>query len=522
MKKRKRQPGTVYLVGAGPGDPELITLRGKRRIEVADVVLHDYLASDELLAFAPLSATRVCLGDPRRGKTWPQTKINERIVEEALAGNTVVRLKGGDPTVFGRLAEEIAACRSAGLRFEIVPGVSTAVAAGAYAGLTLTDRDKASCVTFVTGHEQAGKQDDDALDFPRLAATPGTLVVYMAAANAGRWSTRLVAAGKPPSTPVAIVRRCSLPDQTTTLTTLDQLESLGETGTLKPPLIAVVGEVSAPDGVSAWFTERPLFGKTVVVTRPIDQVKKMANRLRDAGARVLVQPTIEITAPESWSEVDHAIDHLSEYHTVAFSSRNGVDWFFRRLKSRGFDARCFGRANLATIGPATAEALAFWKLRPDIVPDEYRAEALVEELRREVSDEKVLLVRASRGREVLREQLTAAGATVDQVVVYQSRDLTVADDAVLEEIAGGRVDWITATSSAIARSCVTLFGDSLEQAKLAGKAPRVAAISPLTADALAGVGWEADAVASTFTADGVVDAILAAEKTDEQVFGDKG
>ncbi|MEO1497770.1 MAG: uroporphyrinogen-III C-methyltransferase [Planctomycetota bacterium] len=511
MKKKKREPGVVHLVGAGPGDPELITLRGRRRLEQADVVLHDYLASDELLAFAPLSADRVCMGEPGRGKTWPQTEINQRIVAEALAGKTVVRLKGGDPSVFGRLAEEIAACRAAGLRFEIVPGVSTAVAAGAYAGVTITDRDRASAVTFVTGHEQPGKSGEVTLDFKALAGTPGTLVVYMAAAKAARWSEALLDAGKPSDTPVAIVRRCSLPDQTSTLTTLGEVGVLAASGDLRPPLIAVIGDVSAPDGVADWFTGRPLFGRTVVVTRPLDQAKGMADRLRDAGARVLLQPTIEIGPPDTWRQVDDAIDQLSDYHTVVFSSRNGVSWFFRRLKSRGFDARCFGRANLAAIGPATAEALAFWRLRPDIMPDEYRAEALVEELRHEVNGERVLLVRASRGREVLRDQLAEAGATVDQVVVYHSHDLQSADPEVLEEIAAGRVDWITATSSAIARSAVRLFGDSLAVAKQSGNTPRFAAISPLTAGALSDCGWPAAAVAERYTADGVVDALLQAE-----------
>ncbi|TWT41576.1 Uroporphyrinogen-III C-methyltransferase [Botrimarina hoheduenensis] len=504
------RPGKVYLVGAGPGDPELLTLRGRRRLAAADVVLHDYLASEQLLRHAPLHAERVCFGSSHRGKTWTQTQINERMVSEALSGKTVVRLKGGDPSIFGRLAEEVEACRQAGLAFEVVPGVTTATAAGAYSGVTLTDRDKASCVTFITGQEQPRKPEDQTLDFGALAATPGTLVLYMAAANAAGWSGRLLEAGKPAQTPVAIIRRCSLPDQTTRLTTLGEIAGIADQEGLRPPLIAIIGEVARETAVSAWFTHRPLFGQTVVVTRPADQSEAMADRLRDAGARVLLQPTITIGPPDSWAAVDVAIDRLGKADFVVFSSRNGVEAFLSRMRHRGIDARGFGAARIAAIGPATAASLAEWRLRADLAPSEYRAEALAAELAPQVSGKQVLLVRASRGREVLAEELAKAGAIVEQVVAYHSSDIVSADDEVLTELAAGRVDWITATSSAIARAAARLLGEAIEQGRGVGKPARFAAISPLTAEALAAAGQHAEAIAEVYTADGVVDAILAA------------
>lgn len=499
--------GRVYLVGAGPGDPGLLTLEGARRLGEADVVLYDYLANEALLRHAPADATRVCLGRHGHGKVWTQQQINERMVAEALAGKTVVRLKGGDPSVFGRMAEEIAACQAAGVPLAIVPGVTTATAAGAYAGLTITDRDHASCVALVTGHQRADGEPSGTADFARLAGFPGTLVVYMGVTTAPEWSQQLIDAGKPADTPAAIVRRCSLPDQQTVHTTLGRLGDVLAPGRMRPPLVVVVGEV-AGESAADWFASRPLFGKTVMVTRPAGQADAMRQRLEDLGARVLEQPAIEIASPADLGPLDAAIGSLLDYAWVVFSSRNGVDAFLGRMKQLGRDARSFGSARVAAIGPATAEALAEWRLDSDLTPDEHCAEALAEALSADASGKQTLLIRASRGREVLAETLSAAGAIVDQVVAYESRDVASADPKVLDEIAAGRVDWITATSSAIARSSVRLFVEAIARAP---QKPRWAAISPLTADALAAEGPQADAVATTFTVDGVIDALLAAE-----------
>lgn len=500
--------GRVFLVGAGPGDPGLLTLAGARRMSEADVVLYDYLANDALLSHAPPQAERICLGRHGAGKIWKQPQINERMVAEALAGKTVVRLKGGDPSVFGRMAEETAACRAAGIPYEVVPGVTTAVAAGAYAGVMMTDRDRASCVALVTGHDRADQAASGTADFAKLAQFPGTVVVYMGVTTAPRWTEQMIEAGRSPDTPVTIVRRCSLPDQTIVRTTLSQTADQIQGGGLRPPLVVVVGDVADTDEAASWFSRRPLFGRTILVTRPAGQGTAMVQRLADLGARVLEQPVIEIAPPHDLTRLDKAIDDLATYDWITFSSRNGVEALLQRMADRGRDARSFGTAKIAAIGPATSSALSAWRLNSDLTPGTYRAEDLADSLAEQAAGKRVLLIRASRGREVLSERLRSAGANVEQVIAYESRDATSVDPAILEELAAGKVDWVTVTSSAIARSAASLFGDSIVSA---AKAPKFAAISPLTAEALLATGTEAAAVAEQYTADGLIDAILAAE-----------
>lgn len=500
--------GRVAMVGAGPGDAGLITVAGVRRLSEADVVLYDYLANAELLGHCSPDAELVCLGRHGAGKLWTQTDINRRMTAEALAGKSVVRLKGGDPGVFGRLAEEVNACRAAGVPFEVVPGVTTAIAAGAYAGVTLTDRHRASCLTLVTGHERPDKDAELAIDFAALAATPGTLVVYMGVTTAPEWSAQLMAGGKPADTPVTLVRRCSLPDQSITRCTLRDLPTVLSPQRVRPPLVAIIGEVAEPTSVADWFTQRPLFGKTILLTRPDEQADTTARQLAEHGARVLRQPTIAIEPPEDLAALDDAIRRFPEHDWIVFSSRNGVDAVMQRIRSIGGDARAFGAAKVATIGPATAAALAAWRLRADATPAAFHADALAELLAGDAAGRRFLLVRASRGREVLADTLTAAGGVVEQVVAYASSDVEQADEAVLAEVAAGRIDWVTATSSAIARSAVRLLGDAIAASP---RPPRFAAISTITAAALADAGVDAQAVADAHTGEGLVAAILAAE-----------
>lgn len=498
-------PPTVYLIGAGPGDPDLLTLRGRECLTRADVVLYDYLASPRLLEWIRSGAELDCLVRHGQGKLWTQERINERIIEAARAGKTVVRLKGGDPNIFGRLGEEIDACLAADIPFEVVPGVTTAVAAGAYAGVTITHRDLASCVAFVTGQEQPGKEEPG-LDWEALARFPGTLVVYMGVTTAAHWSGELLRHGKPTGTPVALVRRCSLPDQTTIDCTLGEVAQVLAPGVMRPPLVAIIGPVARRTEASAWFTSRPLFGQTVLVTRPEQQAGPMVDRFRDLGAETLVQPVIEIAPPDDWLAVDAAIDRLAQFDWVVFSSRNGVEFFLERIIARGGDARAFGAARIAAIGPATAEALAGYSLRADLHPDEYRAEALADALAGDATGKRFLLVRASRGREVLCEQLQAAGGDVEQVVAYESTDVAAPDPEIAAALAAGEVEWTTVTSSAIARSLAALFGDALHKTKLA-------AISPITAGVLAELGYEAAVTAEEYTREGVVEAILGAGRS---------
>jgi uroporphyrinogen III methyltransferase / synthase len=498
--------GKVYLVGAGPGDPGLITLRGAECLRAADVVLYDYLAGPELLHCTRADAELICLGRHGHGKLTPQIEINERLVREARAGRTVVRLKGGDAAIFARLAEELAALEAAGVPYEIVPGITAAQAASSHAGIPLTDRDDASCVAFITGQQRCDKPTDEPLDYAALANFPGTLVFYMGLTSAPEWSRELVSHGKSAYTPVAIVRRCTFADQQTIFTTLGEVDTYLGPGKLRPPAVVIVGAVARQRSLENWFTERPLFGQTVLVTRPAHQAESMRSQLGALGSDVLYQPAIEISPPADWAPVDAVIHSLADFDWLVFSSSNGVDYFLRRLFELGLDLRALGSCRLAAIGPATVEALHEYHLKADVCPNEYRAEALAAALAPLAKGKKIFVARASRGREVLAEMLAAAGAAVTQAVVYDSRDVTAPNPEVLESLTAGRVNWTTVTSSAIARSLVNLFGDNLRHTRLV-------AISPVTAEVLAGLGHPAAAVAVTYTGDGILNAILAAEST---------
>jgi uroporphyrinogen III methyltransferase/synthase len=338
-----------------------------------------------------------------------------------------------------------------------------------------------------------------------LARFPGTLVFYMGVTNAADWSAGLIAHGKPGDTPVAIVRRASLPQQETLRTTLADLPGVLAPGAMRPPAVVIVGEAAAHQRATDWFTSRPLFGRTVLVTRPEHQAESMVEELSALGSNVLIQPAIEIGPPTDWNAADAAIGKLEQFDWLVFSSANGVQFFLDRLTHHGRDLRALGAARLAAIGPGTAEALARYHLRSDLQPSEYRAEALAEALLPEAAGKRVLLLRANRGREVLAERLAAAGIEVEQAVVYESRDVKQADAEVASALGNGNIDWVTVTSSAIARSLAAMFGEDLHRTKLA-------AISPLTADALREVGYTPAAVASQYTTAGLVQAIVDAER----------
>ena len=492
-------PGRVYLVGAGPGDPGLITLRGVECLRRADVVLYDYLVNLQILEHASRQAVLVCLGRHGQGRIMPQEAVNERLVAEARSGKTVVRLKGGDPAIFARVGEEIAALVAAGVEFEVVPGITAALAAASYAGVPLTHRDSASAVALITGHECDKGQP--AIDYTALAVFPGTLVFYMGVTSAEHWTGSLIEAGKPAATPAVIIRRCSWPDQQTIHCTLGTVAEQVAAHRLRPPAMVVVGEAVGMESAGSWFINRPLFGTTVVVTRPSGQSEPLRSQLSDLGAEVLLQPAIEIGPPASWEAVDAALSRLDQFDWLVFSSVNGVDYLLGRLLAAHGDLRKLAGIRLAAIGPGTADELAAYHLRPDLIPAEYRAEALADLLATAAAGQRVLLVRASRGREVLAERLLAAGVEVEQVVVYESRDVTSPDPAMAQRLRDDRIDWITVTSSAIARSLAALFADELRHTRLAS-------ISPVSSATLRELGFEPAAEASEYTMKGLVEAIL--------------
>lgn len=494
-------------MGAGPGDPGLITVRGRECLRRADVVLYDYLANAQLLETCSPGAVLVCLGKHGRDRLLSQDEVNARMVAEAKAGKFVVRLKGGDPAVFARYGEETAALEAAGLRYEVVPGITTALAAGSHAGFAITDRRVASAVALVTGHEQDEPDGQSKIDYAALARFPGTLVFYMGVTNARLWTDALIAAGKSPTTPTAVIRRCSWPDQTTLVTTLGELAERLVAARLRPPVIVVVGDVVGLRNPTSWFTDRPLFGRRIVVTRPAEQGSELRDQLQELGADVLLQPAITIDRPDDLRPLDAALASLDRYDWLVFSSANGVEAVVRRLDELGRDLRALGPVRLAAIGSATAEKLAEYRLRADLVPGEFRAEALAAALVEEIprGRRKFLLVRASRGREVLADTLRTAGGEVEQVVAYRSTDAAEPDAAIASQLAAGTVDWITVTSSAIARSLAAMFGEALRKAKLVS-------ISPITSATLRELGYEPSAEAAEYTLDGVVQAVLRAER----------
>jgi uroporphyrinogen III methyltransferase/synthase len=477
-----------------------MTLRAVECLRRAELVLYDYLVNQSAVRYAPPSAELVCLGHHPERTMVPQEEVHLRMIEAARQGKTVVRLKGGDPTVFGRGAEEMEALRAAGVPFEIVPGVTAALAAACYAEIPITHAHRASAVALVTGQERHGKAD--VLDYEALAGFPGTLIFYMGVTSAGRWSDALLRRGKPADTPVAIVRRCTWSDQQTVRCTLGTVGQVVAERGLRPPAVIVVGDVVSCAPEVSWFAARSLYGARVLVTRPRDQAAALRDRLVELGAEVYEQPAIEISEPADWEPVDEALARLGQYDWLVFSSANGVGYFLGRLFQNHGDLRRLGGVRLAAIGPATAEELARYRLRADLVPDQYRAESLAAALASQASGRRFLLARASRGRELLAEEIRAAGGDVDQVVVYSSTDVPEPSAEVAAALSAGQIDWITVTSSAIAKSLGRLFGSDLRRAKLAS-------ISPVTSEVLRRLGCEPAVEATHYTMAGLVEAMVA-------------
>jgi len=496
----RHAPGIVYLVGAGPGDPGLVTLRAVECLARADLVLYDYLVNPATLEHAPASAELVCLGHHGTGRTLSPTEIVARMLQGARGGKTVVRLKGGDPSVFGRGADEIEPLREAGIPFEIVPGITSGLAVAAYCEIPITHHEDASAVALITGQERHAKTTSS-LNYGVLAEFPGTLIFYMGVRRVAEWSRALLDHGKPPDTPVAIVRWCTRTRQRMVRCTLENVAEVVRQRELRPPSLFVVGKAVDRAPQVSWFAARPLLGTRVLVAGSPGTSEKLSDRLFALGADVLVQPAIQITDPPDWAPVDAALERLDQYDWLVFSSGNGVDYFFRRLFESGRDVRRLGNIKLAAVGSSTAERLARYHLQADLVPEQFHAEALARALESEAEGRRYLLARASRGRQVLANELTRAGAQVDEVVVYSSIDVEVSNPDVARVLASGEIDWIMATSPATARSLARLYGEDLRRARLAS-------ISPLTSAALRDLGFEPAAEASPHTAAGLVNAIL--------------
>lgn len=494
----------VYLVGAGPGDPGLITLKAVECLRKADVVVYDYLASPELLAHAAAQAELVYVGKKASDHTLPQDQINAYIVARAIEGKTVVRLKGGDPFIFGRGGEEAQELKEAGVAFEIVPGVTSAIAAPAYAGIPLTHRAHASSVAFVTGHENPDKPES-ALRWDKLATGVDTLVFLMGVRNLASISARLMENGRAPETPAALIRWGSTSRQRVVSATVADIAEKAASGGIKPPAVLVVGDVAALRDELAWFEQKPLFGRTILVTRTRTQASRLVSALAGLGARAIECPTIEITPPESWSAADAALARIRAFERIVFTSPNGVKSFMERLVSQGLDSRALATASLAVMGPGTGAALRAHGLRPDLTPGEYVAESLAEALIKEgVKGQEVLIPRAQEAREVLPERLARAGARVTVAPVYRTVMPAGLPQAACEALKSGQADLVTFTSSSTAANFVELVR-GLDAGWLANV--RAAVIGPITEKTAVQSGLGVAVRAAEYTIDGLVAAI---------------
>jgi uroporphyrinogen III methyltransferase/synthase len=494
-------PGIVYLVGAGPGDPGLMTTRSLELIVAADVIVHDRLIPSGSLAFARPDAELLYVGKEPGSASVAQDEIADLLIDRARQGKIVVRLKGGDPFVFGRGGEEAEALAEAEIPFEVVPGVTAGVAAPAYAGIPVTHRDDASAVAFVTGHEDPEK-DDSALDYEALAEFPGTLVFYMGVKALPRIAERLIEAGRDASEPAAVVERGTLPGQLTVTSTLEGIAAAVEEAGIKPPSVTVVGPVAARRERIAWLERRPLHGKKVVVTRARAQASELARRLDALGAESIEIPAIRIEPLIDSDEVRRAVEALHTYALVCLTSPNGAHLLFEALAAQGRDARALANASVAAIGAGTEAALAANGVLADIVPERFVAEELVEELDKlELQGKPVLIARAAEAREVLPDALRKRGAEIDVVALYE----TVAeqpDPEALEQAQGA--DFITFTSSSTVRNFIEASSNGVPEGA------RIVSIGPITSEAAREAGLRVDVEAEQHDIAGLVDALLGA------------
>ena len=497
--------GIVYLVGAGPGRPDLITVRGLELLRSADCIVCDKLSSPALLGYARQDAEIIPVHKRAGPGSATQDQINRLIVQAAQSGKTVVRLKGGDPTIFGRLAEELAVLIEAGIDFEIVPGVTAALGASAYSGILLTDRASSSQVVLVTGHEAEGKTASS-IPWPDLARFQGTIVFYMGVTRLCLIADNLISHGMDGRMPCAVVADATLPTQRTLRARLDCLADRCRQEGLEPPAVVIVGPVAAEGDRLDWFDRLPLFGKTVVATRDGLGNVEFAGRLAAYGANALSYATIRLKALTESSAFLEALSRLQQYHWVVFSSARGVDYFFEALDRLAKDSRSLAGARVAAIGPATSQRLRSFGIRTDLVPPEFTSSQLAGQLLRQTSlaGQAVLLLRSELADDDLRGQLASAGAAVDQIAVYTAEPTGDSAKAVVEQMQQGKVHWLTFASGSEARA----FFDQVPAGLLDTGPTRVASIGPVTSAQLRRLGARVDIEAQVHTLEGIIQAMI--------------
>lgn len=505
MSTSAKQKATVYLVGAGPGDVGLVTLRAKECIENADVIVYDYLANPEMLSWAREDAEIIYAGkepgEDRKHSQLSQQEINALLIEKAREAKRVVRLKGGDPFVFGRGAEEAQAIAEAGITFEIVPGITSAIAGPAYAGIPMTHRAHNSHVTFFTGHEDPAKAES-AIDYAALAKLGGTQVMLMGVEHLGSITAEMLKHGVRGDLPVALVRSATTGQQETITGTLQDIAEKAVARDFQAPAVAVFGEVVALRASLNWYEKRPLLGKRIVVTRTRKQASVLSNKLRALGAHVIELPTIRIEPPSNLREFAELVQDAHAYEWIVFTSANGVEAFFDIFFKLYDDAREIGGARIAAIGPATAQRVKDFHLHVDLQPDEFVAEAVLREFKKRGSIEnfRILLVRAEKGRDALPKELSAMGAIVDEAIAYRTVPETRDTSGARRQLAQDGADLITFTSSSTVENFLAL--------RLPWpKGMRIASIGPITSKTVRDHGLKVDVEARRHDIDGLVQAI---------------
>jgi len=503
--------GKVYLIGAGPGDPGLFTLKGKKILEKAEVIIYDRLVKDTVLSFANPEAEYIYVGKVSGQHALSQDEINALLVRKAAEGKIVARLKGGDPFVFGRGGEEALFVRQYGYDFEVVPGITSAVAVPAYAGIPVTHRDFTSSFTVITGHEKPDKTESS-INWGNVAGSIGTLVFLMGVENLKYISDNLISNGKDADTPVALIRWGTLSNQEVITGTLGNIVEKVRQADFKPPAVIIVGEVVKLHNDLSWVENRPLWGKKVVVTRASAQASTLLGRIIDYGGEAIEFPSIRIEKEIDLSPLYDAFKAINKYHWLIFTSVNAVDIFFEELMKAEMDIRDLKGINICAIGPATKDRLECSGLKVDVVPDEYRAEGILEELSHIINPgEWVLLPRAKGAREILPQTIRNWGAYVNEVYLYEAKTATSVSEDTLEEIKKGNFDYITFTSSSTVSNFVKIIGKG--NVKNLDKKVKVACIGPITADKAREYGFKVDIMAKKYTIDGLLEVIVEEAKS---------
>lgn len=504
--KKETGKGMVYLVGAGPGDPKLITLKGMDCIRQSEVVVYDRLVSPKLLGYARPDAELIYVGKSPEQHTLPQEQINRLLVEKALEGRTVTRLKGGDPFVFGRGGEEAQYLQQHGIPFEVVPGITSAVAVPAYAGIPVTHRDFSSSIYIVTGNEDPSK-NDSMLAWDKIATGAGTLVFLMGMANLSHIAEKLMENGRDPRTPVALIRWGTRPEQRTLVGTLENIVDQAQAADFKHPVIIVVGEVVKLREQLQWFERKPLFGRRVVITRARNQANEFADCIEALGGEAWEFPTIAITPPLDFGPLDRAVQEVRQYNWIIFTSVNGVEAFFDRMRQLEKDIRDLCGIRLCAIGPKTRAALESYGLRIEYMPEEYVAEAVIEQFRGEnMHSKRVLLPRANIARKLLPEALREMGAIVDEVVAYRTVKGGGDINRLKEMLRSGSIHAVTFTSSSTVQNFVEMLGREEMPTLLDGVV--VACIGPITADTARRCDLPVHVTAKEYTIEGLTRALV--------------